>query len=37
MAHDRFSHIRFENGYDPPKRDDPDYDRVWKIKKIYTP
>jgi len=27
MARDRFFHIRFENG------DDPDYNRVWKIKK----
>jgi hypothetical protein len=36
MARDRFFHIRFhfENNAVPPKRDDPDYDRLWKIRKI---
>jgi hypothetical protein len=39
MAHDRFFHIlrflHFENDDDPPNRDDPDYDRLWKILKIF--
>jgi hypothetical protein len=35
MASEHISHICFENGDDPPKRDNPDYDRVWKIKKIF--
>ena len=36
MARDLFFHIRFENGGDPAKHYDPDYDRVWKIKEICT-
>ena len=36
IARDRFFHIRFENGDDPAKRDDPVYDRVWKIRKDYS-
>jgi hypothetical protein len=36
MARDRFFHFHFENGDDPAKRDDPEYDRVSKIKKIVT-
>jgi hypothetical protein len=29
----RFLH--FENNEAPPNRDDPDYDRLWKIRKIF--
>ena len=39
MARDRFFHIlrflHFENNDDPPNRDDPDYDRLWKIRRIF--
>src|SRR5215469_5043098 len=39
MARDRFFHIlrflHFENNDDPPNRDDPDYDRLWKLRKIF--
>jgi hypothetical protein len=39
MAGDRFFHILrflyFENNDDPPNHDDPDYDRLWKIRKIF--
>jgi len=39
MARDRFFHIlRFlhsENNDNPPNHDDPDYDRLWKIRKIF--
>jgi hypothetical protein len=39
MASDRFFHIlrllRLENNDDPPSYDDPDYDRLWKIRKIF--
>jgi hypothetical protein len=38
MARDRFFHILrflyFENNNDPPNHDDPDCDRLWKIRKI---
>ena len=40
MARDRFFHIlrflHFENNDDPPNHDDPDYDRLWKIRKIFN-
>jgi hypothetical protein len=40
MARDRFFHILrvlyFENNEDPPNHDDPDYDRLWKIRKFLT-
>jgi hypothetical protein len=39
MVRDRFFHIlrflHFENNENPPNRDDPDYDRLWKIRKIF--
>ena len=39
MARDRFFHIlrflHFEDNDNPPSRDDPDYDRLWKIRKIF--
>ena len=39
MARDRFFHIlrylHFENNGDPPNHDDPDYDRLWKIRRIF--
>jgi len=39
MAHDRFLHIlrflHFEDNDNPPNHDDPDYDRLWKIRKIF--
>ena len=39
MARDRFFHIlrflHFENNYDPSNHDNPNYDRLWKIKKIF--
>ena len=39
MACDRFFHIlqflHFENNDNPPNHDDPDYDRLWKIRKIF--
>jgi len=39
MARYRFFHIlrflHFENNEDPPNYDDPDYDRLWKIRKIF--
>jgi hypothetical protein len=39
MACDRFFHIlqflHFENSDDPPKHNDPDHDRLWKIGKIF--
>ena len=39
MARDRFFHIlrflHFENNDTPPNHDDPDYDRLWKIRKIF--
>ena len=39
MARDRFFHIlrflHFENNDHPPNHDDPDYDRLWKIRKIF--
>ena len=39
MARDRFFHIlrflHFENNDYPPNHDDPDYDRLWKIRKIF--
>ena len=39
MARDRFFHIlrflHFENNENPPNHDDPDYDRLWKIRKIF--
>jgi hypothetical protein len=39
MVRDRFFHIlrflHFKNNDDPPNRDNPDYDRLWKIQKIF--
>jgi hypothetical protein len=39
MARDRFFHIlrflHFEDNDNPPSPDDPDYDRLWKISKIF--
>ena len=39
MVRDRFFHIlrflHFENNEDPPNRDNPNYDRLWKIRKIF--
>jgi len=39
MAHDRFFHIlrflHFEHNDNPPNHDDPDYDRLWKLRKIF--
>ena len=39
MARNRFFHIlrflHFENNDDPPNHDDPDYNRLWKIWKIF--
>ena len=39
MARDRFFHIlrflHFEDNDDSPNRDDPDYDRLWKIRKVF--
>ena len=39
MARNRFFHIlrflHFEDNDNPPSRDDPDYDRLWKIRKIF--
>ena len=39
MARDRFLHIlrflHFENNEDPPNRDDANYDRLWKIRKVF--
>ena len=39
MACDRFFHIlrflHFENNDDPPNHDDPDYNTLWKIRKIF--
>jgi len=39
MVSDRFFHIlkflHFENKDNPPKRDDPQYDRLWKIRNIF--
>ena len=39
MARDHFFHIlqflHFENNDKPPNHDDPDYDRLWKIRKIF--
>ena len=39
MARDRFFHIlrflHFENNDDPPNHDNPNYDRLWKIRKIF--
>jgi len=39
MVRDRFSHIlrflHFENNDNPPNRDDPHYDRLWKIRNIF--
>jgi hypothetical protein len=38
-ARDRFFHIlrflHFENNDKPPNHDNPDYDRLWKIRKIF--
>jgi hypothetical protein len=40
MVRDRFLHIlrflHFENNETPPNRDDPDSDRLWKIRKIFV-
>ncbi|PNF13965.1 hypothetical protein B7P43_G08678 [Cryptotermes secundus] len=40
MVRDRFFHIlrflHFENNEAPPNRDDPEYDRLWKIRKIFN-
>lgn len=39
MARDRFLHIlrfiHFSNNDDPPSREDPGYDRLWKIRNIF--
>src|SRR5215469_3078438 len=39
MARDRFFHIlrflHFEDNDTPPSRDNPDYDRLWKIRKFF--
>ena len=39
MARDRFFHIlqflHFEDNDNPPSCDDPDYDRLWKKRKIF--
>jgi len=39
MACDRFFHVpqflHFENNDDPPNHDDPYYDRLWKMRKIF--
>jgi len=39
MVHDRFFHIprflHFENNDNPLNRDDPHYDRLWKIRNIF--
>jgi hypothetical protein len=39
MARDCFFHIlqfvHFENNNDPPNRDNPDYDRLWNIRKVF--
>jgi hypothetical protein len=39
MPRDSFLHIlrflHFENNEDPPNRDDPHYDRLWKIRKVF--
>ena len=39
MVRDRFIHIlrflHFENNDNPPNRDDPHYDRLWKIRNIF--
>jgi len=39
MVHGRFFHIlrflHFENNYNPPNHDDPNYDRLWKIRNIF--
>jgi len=39
MARHHFFHIlrflHFENSDNPPNHDDPDYDRLWKIQKIF--
>jgi hypothetical protein len=39
MAYNRFFHIlrylHFENNNHPPNHDDPDYERLWKIRKIF--
>ena len=39
MARDRFVHIlrflHFENNDNPPNHDNPNYDRLWKIRKIF--
>jgi hypothetical protein len=39
MARDSFLHIlrvlHFENNEDPPNRGDPNYDRLWKIRKVF--
>jgi hypothetical protein len=38
MVRDRFFHIlrflHFENNVNPPNRDDPHYDRLWKIRNV---
>ena len=40
MVRDRFFHIlrflHFENNEAPPNRDDPEYDRLWKIRQIFN-
>jgi len=40
MVHDRFFRIirfhHFENNDNPPNRDDPHYDRLWKIRNIFN-
>jgi hypothetical protein len=39
MVRDRFFHtlrfLHFENNDSPPNRDDPHYDRLWKIRNIF--
>jgi len=39
MVRDRFFHVlrflHFENNDNPPNRDDPHYDTLWKIRNIF--
>jgi hypothetical protein len=39
IPRDRFLHVlrflHFENNEDPPNHDDPNYDRLWKIRKVF--